>query len=107
MWPKRILGPWRHFRDVFYAQGGSGLSFQNGLLDVAHVGEEPEGAHVHLLHPDFNEAAAGVDVVVGELLLHLADAQSVRDELVGIDAHLVLAHRAAESRKRPPHSERT
>ena len=70
--------------------------FKHGLLDVVHVAEEPERANVHLLHADFDEAAAGIDVVVGELLLHLADAQSVRDQLVRVDAHLVLAHRAAE-----------
>jgi hypothetical protein len=58
--------------------------------------KEPERADIHLLHPDFNKAAAGIDIVVGELLLHLADAQSVGDELVGIDAHLVLAYRASE-----------
>ena len=61
-----------------------------------HVAEEPERANVHLLQADFHEAAAGIDVVVGELLLHLADAQSVRHQLVGVDAHLVLAHRAPE-----------
>ena len=61
-----------------------------------HVGEEPEGADIHLLHADFDEAAAGIDVVVGELLLDLADAQSVGDELVGVDAHLVFAHGATE-----------
>ncbi len=39
-----------------------------------HTAEEPERANVHLLHPDFDEAAAGIDVVVGKLLLHLTDA---------------------------------
>ena len=72
------------------------LGLQHGLLDVVHIAEEPERANVHLLHADFDEAAAGIDVVIGELLLHLADAQSIRHELVRIHAHLVLAHRAAE-----------
>ena len=70
--------------------------FKHGLLDVVHGAEEPERANVHLLHADFDKAAAGIDVVVGKLLLHLADAQSVRHQLVRIHAHLVLAHRAAE-----------
>ena len=30
-------------------------------------------AHVDLLQPCFDEAAAGIHVVVGELLLHLAE----------------------------------
>ena len=47
--------------------------------------------------PCFEETAAGVGVVVGELLLHLADAQPVRDQFVGIDAHLILARSAAET----------
>ena len=90
------FGALSNFSDVFHPQGGAGLGFEDSLLDVAHAGEQAESADIHLLHPDLYKAAAGIDVVVGELLLHLADAQSVGDELVGIDAHLVLADRAAE-----------
>ena len=53
-------------------------------------------AHVDLLQARFHEAAAGVDVVVGELLLHLRQAQTVGDQLIGIDAHLVFARGTAE-----------
>ena len=42
----------------------------------------PDRANIDLLQPCFDEAAAGVDVVVGELLLHLADAEAVGDQLV-------------------------
>ena len=60
----------------------------------------PHQAHfadVDLLQARFDEAAAGVGVVVGELLLHLRQAQAVGDQLVGIDAHLVFARGAAEA----------
>jgi hypothetical protein len=76
-------------------------------LDVAHGLDQPDGAHVDLLQAGFDEAAAGVHVVVGELLLHLADAQPVGDQLVRVDADLVLARDAAEARPRPPRSART
>jgi hypothetical protein len=56
----------------------------------------PSPSKTTSVHADFNKAAARINVVVGELLLHLTNAQSVGDELVGIDAHLVLAHRASE-----------
>ena len=58
--------------------------------------EEPERADIHLLQASLHEAAAGIDVVIGKLLLHLADAQSVRHQLVRIDTHLVLPLGAAE-----------
>ena len=62
-----------------------------------HVVDQADLADVDLLLALLDEAAAGVDVVVGELLLHLADAEAVGDQLVGIDAHLVLARDAAEA----------
>ena len=61
------------------------------------VGDEADRAHVDLLQAGLDEAAAGVHVVVGELLLDLADAQAVGDQLVRIDAHLVFAGDAAEA----------
>ena len=96
MWPNRILGPCDDVRDILDPEGRAGLGFQDGLLDVVHGAEEPKRPNVHLLHADFYEAAAGIDVVVGELLLHLADTKSIRHQLVRVHAHLILAHRAAE-----------
>ncbi len=58
---------------------------------------EADLADVDLLLALLDEAAAGVDVVVGDLLLDLADGETVGDELVGIDADLVLARHAAEA----------
>src|SRR3984957_10023294 len=85
------LGALGDFRNVFHSKSGSGLSLQDGLLNIVHIAEEPQGTNIHLLHPDLNEAASGIDVVVSELLFDLSDTQSVRDQLVWVDAHLVLA----------------
>ena len=58
---------------------------------------KPDFAHVDLLQTLLDEAAAGVGVVVGELLLDLGEAQAVGDQFVGIDAHLIFARGAAEA----------
>ncbi len=58
---------------------------------------EADFADVDLLLALLDEVAAGVDVVVGDLLLDLADGEAVGDELVGVDADLVLAGDAAEA----------
>ena len=67
------------------------------MLDVVDVGEEANFAHVDLLLALLDEAAAGVDVVVGDGLFDLPDGEAVGDELVGVDADLVLASDAAEA----------
>ena len=53
--------------------------------------------NVDLLQTGFDEAPAGIHVVVGELLLHLGEAEAVRDQFVGIDADLVFARGSAET----------
>ena len=83
--------------DVLDAQGSAGLGLEDGVLDVLDVLVEADLADVDLLLALLDEAAAGVGVVVGELLLDLADAETVGDELVGIDADLVLARDTAEA----------
>ena len=94
--PQPDLRALRHLRDIFYPQRGAGLRFQDGLLDIQYVAEEPERANIHLLQAFFDKAAAGIDVVVGQLLLDLPDAQSVGDEFGRVNPHLVFAHRAPE-----------
>ena len=44
-----------------------------------------------------DEVAAAIHVVVGELLLHLRDAQPIGDQLVRIEANLIFARGAAEA----------
>ena len=56
-----------------------------------NTSEEADLTDVDLLLALFDEVAAGIDVVVGDLLLHLADGEAVGDEFVGIDANLILA----------------
>jgi hypothetical protein len=82
------LGALCHLRNVFYPKCGPALSLQNGLLDIMHIAKEPEGANVHLLHPNLNEAAAGVDVVIGQLAYVAAlnaNGGSQPDALVVVD----------------------
>ena len=59
--------------------------------------DQSDGADVDLLQTLLDEASAGVDVVVGELLLDLGQAQAVGDEFVGVDANLIFAGGAAEA----------
>ncbi len=69
---------------------------QHGILDILHTAVKSECADVQLLRALFDEAAAGVHVVVGQLVLYLADAQAVGDELIRVDTHLIFARGAAE-----------
>ena len=64
--------------------------------NVLNVLDHADFADIHLLLALLDKAAASIRVVVRELLFDLADAQSVGDELVGIEAHLILAGRPAE-----------
>ena len=91
------LGTLRHGGNVADVQRRSILRLDHGVGDVAHVGHHAHFAHIHLLQPGLDEAAAGVGVIVRQLLFHLADAEPVSDQLVRIDAHLILARRAAEA----------
>ena len=59
--------------------------------------DQSDVAHIDLLQTLLDEASTGVDVVVGELLLDLGQAQAVGDQLVGINPNLVFARGAAEA----------
>src|ERR1700691_2326243 len=83
-------------RNVLYANRSPIRSRQHGVLDILHTAVKSECADVQLLQALFDEAAAGVHVVDGQLVLYLADAQAVRDELIGVDAPLIFARRATE-----------
>ncbi len=65
MCPSRILGPPLDNRDILYPNWSPFRSRQHGILDILHIAEKSERADVQLLHALFDEAAAGVDVVVG------------------------------------------
>jgi len=57
----------------------------------------PNRANVESLLAVLDETAAGVHVVIGQRLLHLRQAQSVADQLIRVDLHLVFARDAAEA----------
>ncbi len=83
--------------DVGDADGRAVGGFEDSLLDVVDVGEEANFLHVDLLIALLDEAAAGVDVIGGDLLLDLLDGEAVVDELLGVEDDLVLAGEAAEA----------
>src|SRR5580658_9152304 len=61
------LGTPLHDCDVLYTNWSPIRGRQHGVLDVLHIAEKSECADVELLQALFNEAAAGVHVVVGQL----------------------------------------
>ncbi len=77
--------------DISNVQRRAILRLEQGRGDVGSVRHESDGADIDCLLPALDETPAGVDVVRGQRLLHLADAQTVLDEPIGIDEHLVLA----------------
>ncbi len=81
----------RDLRDVLDPQRRPGLRLEEGVLDVLDRRHEADRPNVHLLQALFDEAAARVDVVGPQLLLDLTDRHAVRDELVRVDADLILA----------------
>ncbi len=73
------------------------LGFDDGVFNVLHGGVEAERLNVDLLRALLNKAAAAVGVVIGDLLLDLADAQAIGDELIGIELDLVFLGGPAEA----------
>jgi hypothetical protein len=73
----------RHHGDISHADGSAVLGRDHRVLDVLYVPDQAHFLNIDLLQAGFDKAAAGVGVVVGELLLHLADAQSIEMSLSG------------------------
>ena len=65
--------------DVGDAQRRSVLSLNYGLADIVDGAEKSQGAHVDLLQAGLDKTAAGIDVIVGQRLLHLAEIQTIGD----------------------------
>src|SRR5580692_9764170 len=95
--PKADFGPLRYLGDVFHAKWGAGLRFQDSLFDVLNAGDQTQRANVYLLQAGLDETSTGIHVVVGQLLLDLADRQPIGDQPGGINAHLIFACGAAET----------
>src|SRR5271166_1705219 len=94
--PETNLGPLRDHGHVFYSYGGAVLRLDHGLFDITDVLDQAHGAHIDRLRSLFNETAAGVGVAVGELLLNLRQAETVRDQLLRVHANLVFLRNPAE-----------
>ena len=95
--PEANLGPLRNGGDVFDLDGRAIGGLDDGVLDVLHAGVEAQRLHVDLLRALLNKAAAAVGVVVGNLLLDLADRKTVGDEFFRIELDLVFLGRARRS----------
>ena len=97
-WPRRIFGPWETMAMSLTRTGVPFFVVMTVFSMSCRRADQPDGAHVDLLHARLDEAAARVHVVVRELLLHLAYAEAVGDELCRVDAHLVFPRGTAEAR---------
>jgi hypothetical protein len=86
----------RNHGDVFHAERGAALGRKDCVFDIVHIPDQPYFPDVDLLQAGFQEAAPRVDVVIGELLLHLRETQPVRNQLIRIDAHLIFPRGPAE-----------
>src|SRR5713226_7248028 len=83
--------------NIPHAQRSASLGDDDCVFYILYVPDQANFADIDLLQAGFDEAAACVGVVVRELLLHLGEAQSVRDELIGIHTDLIFAGRTTET----------
>src|ERR1019366_8590752 len=84
--------------DVFYIDGDVALLLQDDVADVGGGLDEAEAADVIELAALGIEAAAGVGVIVAQLLGDLRHGEAVGEELIGIEQHLILHGGAAKTR---------
>jgi len=77
-WPGPCVrdGSWTliHISNVPDSDRGASLRLKKSLPDILGARKQPESADVHLLLANLDKTSAGIDVIVGELLLYLADA---------------------------------
>ncbi len=83
--------------NILYTQRRAALGHNDRVFDIAHISDQAHFPDIDLLQTGFDEAAARIGIVVGELLLHLGQAETVGDQFVGINAHLIFAGRATEA----------
>src|SRR5262249_29210844 len=91
------LGAFLNGGNVSDTERRAALGREDGPLNIGYRLHLADGSYVDFLQSGFDEAAAAVHVVVRQLLLNLAEREPVRDELVRIDADLILARRASEA----------
>src|ERR1039457_343539 len=83
--------------DIANAERRAVLRQNHGILDIVNIPHQTHFPNIDLLQTGFDEASTSIGVVVGDLLLHLADAEAVGDQLVWVDANLVFARGSAET----------
>ena len=71
-----------HGGDVANAQRRPVAGLDHGVVDIPNGFDQPYRANIDLLQSRLNEAAAGIHIVVSQLLFNIAQAQAIRDELV-------------------------
>ncbi len=64
----------RDNRDIFHPQRSSAFGHDHGVGDILYVPDQTHFTNINLLQAGFDEAPAGVGIVIGELLLHLGEA---------------------------------
>src|SRR6266404_1569007 len=87
----------RHLRNIANPQWCAALRLDDGLFYIVDTAKQPDGPHIDLLHTGFDETAAGIHIVVGQLLLHLRQIQTIRNQLVRIDANLIFPGYSSEA----------
>lgn len=95
--PQPDLGTLLDNGNVLDAQRGSVLGVNDSVLDVVNVADQAYFANINLLKALLDEAAAGIHVVVGELLLDLSQAEAIRNQLIGVYAYLIFTRGASET----------
>ena len=95
-WPSRIFGSLHDSRRSRTRTGVPFCALTTRGADVVRVCIKPTARTLNACCAALDEAAAGIDIVRGQRLLHLAERQSVGNQLAGINLHLVFARRPAE-----------
>ncbi len=87
----------RHVADIADTHRHAVLRTDDDVADVRGIANEAEAANVIELAALRVESAAGIGVVDGELLDHRGHSDVVGVKPSGIEQHLILHHRAAET----------
>src|SRR6266851_1903045 len=87
----------RDDRDILHPQRSSAFGHDDRVRDILYVSDQAHFPNIDLLQTRLDEAPARVSIVVCELLLHLSEAESIRDQLIWINADLIFACRTAET----------
>src|ERR1700747_741744 len=90
--------PNRYLAHISHADRHAFVGPHNNVADVLRVAHESNAAHIVELSTLRIEAATRVRVICGQSGGYLRDCQVIPIDAGGIEKHLVLPHRPAESR---------